>query len=348
MTRFFEPKVSVTGLLHATGALAALGTIAGFFGSQSWLLELACHFRLQYALALAAVAVLIRVSPGPNRTSADAATRSAIQPRWPSLVYAALALSNLAVLLPSFVPPAPHPPSAASKPWRVVTLNVHTANPHHDLVEAFLRREDPDVILLIEVDARWLTQLSALTNTWPHTIQAPRDDNFGIALFSRHPFSQARVLGLGEAGVPSIEAEVRIDGQPVWIFGTHPLPPSGAENARLRDVQLEQTAAHAAARPGSKVLLGDLNTTPWSPVYRRLVARSGLIDTLRGRGYQPTWPGHFVPLWIPLDHCLVSPDLAVLDRRVGPHVGSDHRAVIVDLASPIDHSPLAETLSVER
>lgn len=75
--------------------------------------------------------------------------------------------------------------------------------------------------------------------------------------------------------------------------------------------------------------------------FRRLLARSGLIDTLRGRGYQPTWPGHFVPLWIPLDHCLVSPDLTVLDRRVGPHVGSDHRPVIVDLAFPIAHEPLS-------
>ncbi len=341
MARFFEPKVRVTGLLHATGALAGLCTVAGFFASCSWLLELACHFRLQYALALAAVAVLTRVSPGPSRTSGGAATPPAHQPRWPSLAYAALALSNLAVLLPSFVPPAPRPPAAAAKLCRVVTVNVHTANLRHDLVEAFLRRENPDVILLIEVDARWLTQLAALTNAWAHTIHAPRDDNFGIALFSRHPFSQARVIALGEAGLPSIEAEVQIDGQPVWIFGTHPLPPSGAENARLRDTQLEHAAEHAAARPGSKVLLGDLNTTPWSPVYRRLLAGSGLIDTLRGRGYQPTWPGHFVPLWIPLDHCLVSPDLTVLDRRVGPHVGSDHRPVIVDLAFPIAHEPLS-------
>jgi len=344
MTRFFEPKVSGMGLLHATGALAALGTVAGFFASHSWLLELACHFRLQYALALAAVAVLARVSPGPNRTDAAAAARPARPPRWPSLVCAALALSNLAVLLPSFVPPAPRPPAAASKQWRIATVNVHTANPRHDLVEAFLRREVPDVILLIEVDARWLTQLAALTNVWPHTIQAPRDDNFGIALFSRHPLSQARMIGLGEAGLPSIEAEVQIDGQPVWILGTHPLPPSSARNARWRDVQLEHAAAHAASRSGSKLLLGDLNTTPWSPVFRRLLARSGLIDTLRGRGYQPTWPGHFVPLWIPLDHCLVSPDLTVLDRRIGPHLGSDHRPVIVDLAFPIDHSPLAMSL----
>ena len=344
MPRFFEPKVSGTGLLHAAGTLAGLGSAASFFASHSWLLELACHFRLQYALALAAVAVLTRVSPGPNRNNAAAAVRSAHQPRWPSLAYAALALSNLAVLLPSFIPLAPRLPAAASKQWRVVTVNVHTANPRHDLLEAFLRRENPDVILLIEVDARWLTQLEALTNVWPHTIQTPRDDNFGIALFSRHPFSQARILQLGEAGLPSIEAELRIDTQPVWIFGTHPLPPSSARNARWRDVQLEHAAAHAAARPDPKLLLGDLNTTPWSPVFRRLLARSGLIDTLRGRGYQPTWPSLFVPLWIPLDHCLVSPDLTVLDRRVGPHLGSDHRPVIVDLAFPIDHSPLAMSL----
>ena len=154
MTRFFEPKVSVTGLLHATGALAGLCTVAGFLASSSWLIELTCHFRLQYALVLAAAALLTHMLAGTTRKDAAPATGSAKQPRWPSLVYAALALSNLAVLIPSFAPPAQRPLPAASKQWRVVTVNVHTANPRHDLVEAFLRREDPDAILLIEVDAR--------------------------------------------------------------------------------------------------------------------------------------------------------------------------------------------------
>jgi endonuclease/exonuclease/phosphatase (EEP) superfamily protein YafD len=33
---------------------------------------------------------------------------------------------------------------------------------------------------------------------------------------------------------------------------------------------------------------------------------------------------------VPIDHCLVSPEITILDRRLGPAVGSDHYPLIVD------------------
>jgi endonuclease/exonuclease/phosphatase (EEP) superfamily protein YafD len=39
-------------------------------------------------------------------------------------------------------------------------------------------------------------------------------------------------------------------------------------------------------------------------------------------------------LGIPLDHCLVSPELAVVDRRRGPHVGSDHLPLLIEIQLP--------------
>jgi endonuclease/exonuclease/phosphatase (EEP) superfamily protein YafD len=37
---------------------------------------------------------------------------------------------------------------------------------------------------------------------------------------------------------------------------------------------------------------------------------------------------------IPLDHCLVSSGLDVLDKRLGPQVGSDHLPVVIELQIP--------------
>jgi endonuclease/exonuclease/phosphatase (EEP) superfamily protein YafD len=39
-------------------------------------------------------------------------------------------------------------------------------------------------------------------------------------------------------------------------------------------------------------------------------------------------------LSIPIDHCLISPDIKVVNIRTGPNVGSDHRPLITDLIIP--------------
>lgn len=317
MTRLFQTKVRLTGLLHAAGALACLCTLTGFLSDVWWLLELTSHFRLQYAVGLFALGLGFALQRQLGVVS----------------LYGVFALANLLAMFPYPFSTAPEV-SPRDPILRVVALNVHTANTRHDLVEAFLRREAPAVIVLTEIDDRWLAQLASLTNTWPHRVLAPRDDNFGIALFSRWPIRSGQAIELGEAGVPSVEAEVLVESRPVYVLGTHPLPPSSGENAALRNEQLALIADHLAARRGARVLVGDLNATPWSPAFRGLVRRSGLTDTLRGRGWQPTWPTRFFPFWIPLDHCLVSPDLTVFSRRVGEDVGSDHRPVVVALGVP--------------
>jgi endonuclease/exonuclease/phosphatase (EEP) superfamily protein YafD len=228
--------------------------------------------------------------------------------------------------------PAAADRAAASPDLKVLSVNVHTANTQHDRVEAYVKRVAPDVVVLIEVDSRWLAQLTNLARSHPHRIEAPREDNFGMALFSRLPLESGRVVHLGEAGVPSVEARVRVGDRAVWVVGTHPLPPSHRENARFRDDQLRAVAAHMAGLPGPRMLVGDLNATPWSPVFRGLLAASGLVDTRCGHGWQPTWPAGMPLLWIPLDHALISDELAVWERRVGPGVGSDHYPVVLGVS----------------
>jgi endonuclease/exonuclease/phosphatase (EEP) superfamily protein YafD len=97
-----------------------------------------------------------------------------------------------------------------------------------------------------------------------------------------------------------------------------------------RNRQLVEIARFLAAQTGPLVLLGDLNTTPWNFYFQRLLADSGLRSSAEGRGYQASWPGAPFLLRIPLDHVLLSPELRVVRREIGPDVGSDHLPVIVE------------------
>jgi len=210
---------------------------------------------------------------------------------------------------------------------------VHTANRRHDLVRALIGECEPDLIVLEEVDHEWMTALLGLHTAYPHVCQQPREDNFGIALFSRVPLGSAQIIHLGEAGVPSVTARVDLAGKPVLVLGTHPVPPWGSEGSRLRNQQLESIPGFLAPWKGLVILVGDLNTTPWSHHFESLIRDAELVDSSRGFGLQPSWPSDLLPLRIPIDHCLLSADLRTVSRELGPRIGSDHLPLLVEVAA---------------
>ena len=290
-------------------------TLTGFLGQLAWFLDLTSHFRPQYAalLALSSVAALLR--------------RKARL----CLIYGAFATLNVGIVIAS-VGGAPAAGVKTDETLRVVLLNVHTANQRFDRVREYLRGSKPHVAVLEEVDARWMEELAELRGLFPHQISEPRDDNFGIAMLSRLPLRHASIVELGEAGVPSLTARVEFFGRLVTLLGTHPLPPVGARYTQLRNEQLSAVAAFVEQLEPPVVLLGDLNVTPWCNDFRRFVRASKLKDGFAGIGLHATWPARMWPLRIPIDHCLVSADLRVTRKEVGPNVGSDHLPLFVDLA----------------
>ncbi len=155
---------------------------------------------------------------------------------------------------------------------------------------------------------------------------------YGIALFSRIPFEAASIKSIGKAARPSLIAKFNINGQRFTLIGTHPRSPLVNADANDRNEQLGALARFISSQPGATILLGDLNATPWSPFFRDLLAKTGLRDSRKGYGLQPTWPVGFPPLWIPIDHCLVSSNVVVHHREIGPDIGSDHYPVLIDFS----------------
>lgn len=304
-------------MVEASGALGVVFSLAGFAGEAHWLLELTTHFRAQYLIFLLVMAGLLAV--GRRRRFATVC-----------LFCAAL---NAAVLAPWIVPASSVKPAGAS--LRLMALNVHTANTRHDLVLGEIRRVQPDVLLLMEVNSTWVLALQDLTRTHPHRVIIPREDNFGIALFSRLPLKSSEVIDWpDDLGVPSVLAVIEPSGQPVFVVATHPLPPANRENAALRNEQFAKIASAVSGQTLPAVVLGDLNATPWSPHFRKLERTASLRDASRRSGWHPTWPCAAPLLWIPLDHCLVSQRIPYASISVGNNVGSDHFPLIADVVLP--------------
>jgi len=220
---------------------------------------------------------------------------------------------------------------------KLVSANVKTSNQDYESFLRFIEQESPDLLAVIEIDDGWEKALETLSDEYPHRVVEPRIDNFGIAMLSRLPLSDARIEYFGDAGVPTIVASLSVDdGDPITVVATHPLPPVRSAVAAERNRQLAAVAQFAARQTGEVVVIGDLNVSPWSPYFALLLRESNLHDSRRGFALQPTWPTYCPPCMTPIDHVLTSGRLTVPHRQTGPSVGSDHLPIVATIGRRAD------------
>jgi endonuclease/exonuclease/phosphatase (EEP) superfamily protein YafD len=117
----------------------------------------------------------------------------------------------------------------------------------------------------------------------------------------------------------------------IRLLALHTRWPLTPALARARDSALQRAGQLARTSDLPVVLLGDLNLTPDSPVFGRLVEQAGLVDVMQGRGWQPTWLAGFWPSALRIDHILVTRGLCPDQAAVGPSIGSDHRPLVARL-----------------
>ena len=192
----------------------------------------------------------------------------------------------------------------------------------------WLHSTQPDIVFVQEIDGRWADALRSLDGEYPYQKLVPRVDNFGIGVVSRLQFLDGRLIGEPDHGEPSLLVKLAISDRPVTILSSHAPPPIGREMTAARNGQLGFLADTMRSTPGPKILTGDLNISMWAYHYEQLLDGTGLRDARRGRGVMPSWPTFFPIAMIPIDHCLVSSEFAVMDMHTGPAIGSDHLPLV--------------------
>jgi endonuclease/exonuclease/phosphatase (EEP) superfamily protein YafD len=292
--------------------LGAALTAAAYGGRWGWLWELTTHFRVQYFWALTIAAMVLAVCRRPLWTTAAG-------------VFAAM---NLAVIAPLYF--APDVPTERGTPMRALSLNVYWHNNQFAKVLHWIRQEQPDFFLLLEVTPQWIGACEELEDDYPYHRAAAQLSPGGIAFYSRVPTASLDIRYVG--GMPTVVAHMAPATGPFTVIGAHPSSPRSAAEFARRNREIDALTELAVFQRGPRVLIGDLNTTSWSPYFQDFLEATGLVDSRLGFGVEPTWPALPLPLRIPIDHCLVSRDVAVTGRRVGPAVGSDHRGVAIDLS----------------
>ncbi len=211
---------------------------------------------------------------------------------------------------------------------RIFHMNVLQPNTAFAEAIAVARASDADVISVQEVGAEWAEALlQGLVASHPYAHLEPRNNCYGVALFSKRPFQKVELLEV--EGTPFIEARIDMAGRSVRLLAVHATSPISYEHFRRRNVQLELLGAHLACIEEATILVGDLNTVPWDTAFARFCGRTGLRSTTRA--FQRTWPALGPLAAIPLDHVLVSPEVGCAALRTVHIPGSDHRGLLAEL-----------------
>lgn len=306
-------KIDLSGITDVLGIGLAIATFLGFFGRLFWLFDLFAHFRVQY---MQICLILIGIALWQRRNK-----------RAVALIL--LACLNYAFVLPLyFGKPAP----ATEKPIRAMLMNLNAGNGNTEQVLEAIRNADPDILLLEEVTPKWAHELAVLETNFPYRVAEPQEGCFGIMLLGKVPLERGKVVEIGDAGVPSITADAYLPQGTISIIATHPLPPINADYSRHRNHQLAALPDLVKTQGHPVLLMGDLNTSPWSPFFSKLIRETELENSMKGFGFQPSWPANIPFLRIPLDHMLHSPEIKIRNRMVGGNVGSDHFPVMVDFS----------------
>ncbi|HPO12376.1 MAG TPA: endonuclease/exonuclease/phosphatase family protein [Candidatus Hydrogenedentes bacterium] len=243
-------------------------------------------------------------------------------------------LASAGLLAPGYFPP-PNPAPAGQQPnFRILQFNTYKHRSNPDALIKLVRETSPDIILFQEFDKEWEAALKPLETLYPHHTGFPRYPGGGpdLGQYWRTDSSTPQVLA--ESGVPAVTTTLMINQRPVQIFNVHTAAPFSPRRARHHREQMHALALHLRGTSSPVIVVGDLNTTPWSQYYQELLRHSDLISARQGFGILGSWPSFFGLLRVPLDQVLVSAEINVIRCRVGPGLGSDHRPVLTDLYIP--------------
>lgn len=253
--------------------------------------------------------------------------------------------------------PASRPavPTLSDKPIRLLCFNVLRSNRQHALVLKALQDADADILYLTELNPIWRAALQPLLETYPHRIgKGPN------LLISRFPLEQPIAKDvtfeaaltanetIGKSALPISEnlrahwwshellfARAVIGERRLNLVGLHPPTPRSDLSILIQKATALVIAAHfpGPSQREASVILGDLNTSNFSPTFRFILKHTGLLDSSQGFGHTPTWGPLIIKksrlpwLGTAIDHILVSKNVSVSARETGPDLGSDHRWV---------------------
>lgn len=310
----FRPRLILESLAGALLAGLAVPGVAALSGAGHRWVDIFAQFTapaLATAVAVALAAALLKF-------------------RKAALVGGAAVLILLISVWPQWGPPkgraGPDAPVLT-----VYSANLWARNTDTARIRRSIEAANADVLVLIEVGPGVERDLETVLAGYPHRVANIREGSEGdparSVIASRRPVT---LIADRDDGLASVGAVVAGPWGPVNVLGVHLTRPWPFQ---FQWGQINQVTAIGDIRrdlAGPVIVAGDFNSVSTARIGRQMKQEVGLTPA---SGFPGTWPSaapSFAGMTI--DQVWRSPDLALLDRRLGKPTGSDHRPVVTRFA----------------
>jgi endonuclease/exonuclease/phosphatase (EEP) superfamily protein YafD len=285
-------------------------------GSLSPLIDIFSHFRWQYALLTFLFTVLLVM----------------MKCRTMSCVVGVGTIINVNCLCFLWIPAQTEKVPDSAPELTILNMNPNFGNNNFAATDKMIAQFDPDVVTLEELTPLMQLHLMKSMSKYPYCVAFPRTDPFGIAIFSKHKLTNVDENPLQLPLSFVLHGDITIDKKVVSILAIHAAGPTSGVGCTIdKNIADNLVKFKASEKNRSIVLIGDMNCTPWSVVFRRILHAGRFIDSERGFGLQCSWPTDQPLLAIPIDHCFFTSDWSCVTRTIGTSVGSDHSPLFVRL-----------------
>lgn len=226
----------------------------------------------------------------------------------------------------------------------LMTYNIYFKNKQPAVAIAKIKAANPDILLVQEMTPAWEKELNvALRKTYPYKQTIPLGGAYGIGIYSKYKLSNYQSLRHKNKLPYAQIVECRIKKRNIQIINTHLTSPAIAvenpdnffplllKNYQMRKEQLGEIKKFIDGNQQKidvQLLVGDLNTMKYEPLFRGLKKDwVNLFDKV-GQGWGFTFPRTAkIPPLLTLDYILVKGKAQAIEAKVIEGGSSDHLAL---------------------
>lgn len=216
---------------------------------------------------------------------------------------------------------------------RVLTQNLYNGRADPSSFAQVLRDQAPDLVAVQELSS---TCAEVLADWGSATLLDPREDTTGMGLAVRGQAELSRldfphrnpVRALLSGAAWGRDADVEVIN--AHLVNPVARPIKVALRLRTAEIAALESILSSDPSPRSRILVGDLNSSPAWPIYRRLarVATDAARTAGTARRTWGPWPSS--PRMLRIDHAFVQ-RIHVVRTRIVTVRGADHCGLLVEL-----------------